>query len=181
MRSVLTLLPNIPMGNRSIFFFSFSRKPVGIWVCFLLPSEPDPGLFRCPVASGGKEGDGLKVCVCFSNTWRSGPCHRQHKVYFRQKPPLLLYHKVGADVIGEQGNTGSLSKEMHLRRDLKEEVAGALHVRGYDEMFRLDPQMTGQHSEQSHQANHRISDLQVSSLKSPLAAREHFTASSYKS
>ena len=46
---------------------------------------------------------------------------------------------MGADVIGEQRNIGSLSKEMHLRRDLKEEVAGALHVRGYDEMFRLDP------------------------------------------
>jgi len=38
---------------------------------------------------------------------------------------------VGADVIGEQRSIGSLSKEMHLRRDLKEEVAGALHVRGF--------------------------------------------------
>lgn len=45
---------------------------------------------------------------------------------------------MGADVIGEQRNVGSLSKEMYLRRDLKEEVAGALHVRGYDKMFGLD-------------------------------------------
>lgn len=52
---------------------------------------------------------------------------------------ILLYHKVGADVIGEQRNIGSLSKETHVRKDLKEEVAGALHVRSYDEMFRLDP------------------------------------------
>lgn len=51
---------------------------------------------------------------------------------------------MGADVIGEQRNIGSLSKEMYLRMDLKEEVAGALHVRGYDGTFRLDLQMTGQ-------------------------------------
>lgn len=68
--------------------------------------------------------------MCFPSTWRSGPCHRQHKVSVRHQAPLLLYHKVGADVVGEQGDTGSLSKETHLRRDLKEEVAGALHVRG---------------------------------------------------
>lgn len=46
---------------------------------------------------------------------------------------------MSADVIGEQTNIGSLSKEMQLRRDLKEEVAGAFHVRGYDEIFILDP------------------------------------------
>lgn len=87
---------------------------------------------------GGKEGDDLKICIYFANRWKTRPCCRQHKVYFRHKSLILLYHKVGADVIGEQRNTGNLSKETHLRRDLKEEVAGALHVRGYDEMFRLD-------------------------------------------
>lgn len=46
---------------------------------------------------------------------------------------------MGADVIGEQRNIGSLSKEMYLRRDLKEEVVGAFHLRGYDEMFILHP------------------------------------------
>lgn len=87
---------------------------------------------------GGKEGDDLKIHIRFANRWKTRPCYRQHKVYFRHKSLILLYHKVGADVIGEQRNIGSLSKETHLRRDLKEEVAGALHVRGYDEMFRLD-------------------------------------------
>lgn len=75
----------------------------------------------------------------FANRWKTRPCYKQHKVYFGQKSLILLYHKVGADVIGEQRNIGSLSKETHVRRDLKEEVAGALHVRSSDEMFRLDP------------------------------------------
>lgn len=78
------------------------------------------------------------VCIHFGNRWKTRPCYRQHQDYFRHKSLILLYHKVSADVIGEQRNVGSLSKEMYLRRDLKEEVAGAWHVRGYDEMFGLD-------------------------------------------
>lgn len=104
-----------------------------------LPSKLDPGLYQFLVAFERKEGDDLKTCICFANRWNTRPCYRQHKVYFRHKSLILLYHKVGADVIGEQRNIGNLSKEMRLRRDLKEEVVGALHVRGYDEMFRLDP------------------------------------------
>lgn len=87
---------------------------------------------------GEREGDDLKRYI-YRLCEQTGSFYRQHKVYFRLKLLILLYHKVGADVIGEQRNIGSLSKEMDLRRDLKEEVAGAFHVRGYDEMFILDP------------------------------------------